>query len=253
MLLKNIEKYCSIKNKINHYFIMRSSWNKGFIKDTHLSVMKISETMRSKKIDNFYAWRIRMKKEGKIIGRYNNLRKSKDLAELIGVVLGDGHIEKFPRTERLIISSHSKNCGFIDRYRSIVREVFLKDPTCMKVRDKNCVRISIYQKLISQRIGIPTGNRGKSKIGIPDWIWKNKKYLISCLRGLYRAEGFFVTHLQTYTYKAAFCNRNKKLLDDVYRALRLLEFSPLYERYRVMISRKQEFFRLKRILNFRQY
>lgn len=211
--------------------------------------MKTSRTMRKKHTDNFAAWRAR----NVTPLNYSPFKRNEVLAELIGVTLGDGHIEKFPRTERLIISAHSLNKGFIRRYAKIVEHVFWKQPCLMKVKRKRNVRISVYQKHISKRLGIPTGNRRHSTKGIPAWVFRNKKLLIACLRGLYEAEGSFNIHAPTYTYKASFSNRNPKLLKDVYNSLQKLGFSPLYEKYRIMVSRKNEFFALKELIHFREY
>lgn len=215
--------------------------------------MKISLTMRRKKINNFKKWMDEMRKKGEIKSNYPTFKKNRSLAELVGVTLGDGHIQKFPRTERLIIAANSNNQGFIQRYSNLIKEVFGKDPCCMKSKRAQCIRISVYEKFISKRLGVPSGNKKTSKVGIPTWAWKRKSLLISCLRGLYEAEGSFTVHLPSCTYKAAFSNKNPKLLNDVYSALQILNFYPLYERYRIMISRKDEFFRLKSLLSFREY
>jgi hypothetical protein len=232
---------------------MKKAWNKGLTKETHPSVLKISKTMKSKEFDNFYNWREEMKRAGKIKDEYLSFKKDALLAELIGVVLGDGHIQAFPRTERLTISANSNNQGFINRYYNIVHKVFNKKPSLIKSKSANCTRISIYEKFISKRLGVPTGNRKESLNGIPRWTWRNKKFLIGCLRGLYEAEGSFVIHKPTCTFKASFSNKNPKLLKDVYEALQMLKFSPLYEKYRIMISRKKEFFALQDLINFRNY
>ncbi len=84
--------------------------------------------MCKKKIDNFSEWRDRMKKLGKIRSIYKDLKKDGDLAELIGVILGDGHIGIFPRTECLLIFSNTKNKGFIRRYSALVEKIFDKKP-----------------------------------------------------------------------------------------------------------------------------
>ena len=55
-------------------------WSTGHTKETHPSVAKISETFRSKKIDNFAAWRERARKEG-VFG-VPELIRSVDLAFL---------------------------------------------------------------------------------------------------------------------------------------------------------------------------
>lgn len=232
---------------------MHKSWNKGFTKLTHLSVLKISETMRKKRLDNFSCWRKRMKKEGKLKFVYNPFEKNGDLAELIGVILGDGHIEKFPRTERLYIASNSKNEGFIKRYAKLIEDIFKKAPTCTKMKKANCVRISLYEKFISKRLKIPTGNRKEINFKIPIWIKKNKNHLIRFLRGLYEAEGSFCIHKPTSTYKLFFANKNSSLLDLVYDSLKELGFHPNKSSYKIQVSRKEEVYRSKDLLEFRNY
>ena len=67
-------------------------WSKGYTKETHPSIAKISRTFKKKGIDNFAAWRKEAKRKGLIKAVWPSLKKNIDLAELIGVVLGDGHI-----------------------------------------------------------------------------------------------------------------------------------------------------------------
>lgn len=229
-------------------------WCKGFTKETHPSIAKMVRTFKRKKIDNFAKWRKIQIKKGFIKTNYPPLRESGDLAELIGVILGDGHIGKFPRTEGLTISSNSNNHGFIERYSKLVAKLFNKQPYIAKVsRLINCTRIRIYQKDISRRLGIPAGKRGKIKIEIPGWILKEKIFLIRWLRGLYEAEGSFCIHKPTYTYKFLFSNRNISLLKGVYQALKILGFHPHKSLYKIQISKREEVYKIKNLLKFREY
>ncbi len=232
---------------------MSKGWSKGFTKLTHPSVLKISETMRKNRIDNFACWRERMRKEGKLKSVYSPLKKNGDLAELIGVILGDGHIEKFPRTERLYIASNSKNKGFIKRYAKLIEDIFKKAPICAKIKNSNCVRISLYEKFISKRLRVPTGSRKEINFKIPIWIKKNRNYLIRFLRGLYEAEGSFCIHKPTSTYKLFFANKNSSLLDLAYNSFKKLGFHPNKSGYKIQVSRKEEVYRLKDLLEFRNY
>jgi DNA-binding transcriptional regulator WhiA len=213
------------------------------------------ETFKRKKIDNF-AKRARNKQieKGWIKVNYPPFIKSGDLAELIGVVLGDGNIGKFPRTECLTISCNSNNKGFIDHYAGLVEKLFGKKSYIAKVnKEKECAHIRIYQKYISKRLGIPTGNRSKIEISIPKWILQNKGFLKRYLRGLYEAEGSFCVHKPTYTYKFLFSNRNESLLENVYRALKILGFYPHKSQYKIQISRKEEVYKIKNLIKFRKY
>ena len=232
---------------------MRSSWSKGYTKETHPSVQKISETMKSRKIDNFAEWRKRAIRDGRIRVRFPRLPRNGDLAELIGVVLGDGHIEKFPRTERLLIFSNSNNKGFAERYAGLVEKLFKKKPYVYKQSTQNCIRISLYEKKISERLGIPTGSRKNILITVPDWVMKRKTYIIRYLRGLYEAEGSYSVHKLTYTYKLVFSNTNQSLLKNVVKLLKMLGLSPHHDSLRVQISRKNEVLRAVELLKFRRY
>jgi hypothetical protein len=220
---------------------MPSNWNKGFTKKTHPAVRKISETMKLHKIDNFAVWREKMKAIGKIKSSYAPLKRDGDLAELIGVVLGDGHICKYPRTEELRLTSNSNNRGFIERYANLIEKIFNKRPSIIQSRSSNSTKIGFYEKFISKRIGIPTGARKNLEINVPSWILKNKNYVIRYLRGLYEAEGSFCVHMPTSTYKFLFSNKNKALLDNVYGLLKFIGFNPHRSRCQIQISRKEEF------------
>jgi len=229
-------------------------WCKGYTKETHPSVLKISKTFKRKKIDNFKRWRQEAIKLGILKTNYPPLKQNGDLAELIGVVLGDGHIERFPRTESLTIACNSNNLGFINRYARLITKLFHKPPYIAKVNQSgSCTRIRIYQKQISRRLGIPTGNRSEREISIPRWILKNRNFLLRYLRGLYEAEGSFCVHKPTYTYKFLFSNRNESLLRNVYKGLKILGFHPHISKYKIQISKKEEVYKIKDLIKFRQY
>ncbi|MBI2037158.1 MAG: hypothetical protein HYT14_02255 [Candidatus Liptonbacteria bacterium] len=232
---------------------MHRAWNKGLTKETHSSVLKISETMRARKIDNFKIWRQHMKNKGRVKSNYPPLKKSGDLAELIGVVLGDGYIGKFPRAEVLRIVSNGNNSGFIHRYGRLVGKVFMKRPYIAKRKKANAVDITIYEKNISRRLSIPAGARYGQKISVPRWISSNRDFAVRYLRGLYEAEGSYNIHEPTSTYKLIFTNRNASLLSNVYNLLSKLGFHPHTSKDKVQLSRKQEVEKARNLLQFRIY
>ena len=232
---------------------MPSNWNKGLTKDTNLSVRKISETTKRRKIDNFFAWREKMKGLGRIKSIYPPLEKNGDLAELIGVILGDGHICAYPRSEELRLVSNSNNPGFIKRYAQLMEDIFKKKPYIIPSKSANCTKIGFYEKYIGERIGIPSGARKNLKIKIPEWIFKNEEYTVRYLRGLYEAEGSFCVHKPTYTYKFLFSNKNRSMLNNVYGLIRLLGFHPHRSQYQIQISKKEEVYRAVKVLGFRDY
>lgn len=232
---------------------MHISWNKGFTKHTNSSVMKISRTMKRKKLDNFARWREEMKKTGVIRSVYPDLIKNGDLAELIGVVLGDGHMSKFPRTDELTISANSNNPGFIERYSGLMKKIFKKEPYVAKISCRNCVRIRIYQKNIQKRLDMPYSPRGNLRIKIPDWILNDTGFIVRYLRGLYEAEGSHCVHEKTYTYKVFFTNRNVSMLRNVFKLVKELGFHPHMSKDNVQLSRKYEVDKYLKLIDFRKY
>lgn len=228
-------------------------WNKGFNKETHPSVAKISRTFKEKKIDNFRKWRRRAKKEGIIPASYPPFKKDKNLAFLIGMILGDGNIHKFPRTELLKISLGTDKPLLWKHVDEIVKKVFKKSSHIYKRKDCACIDIRIYQNRISERLEIPLGGRNRANIKIPNWIRDNRKYIIQCLKGLFEAEGSFSIHKKTYTYNFQFSNRNVTLLNEVEEMLTELGFYPERREVAVRLRKKREALAFEKLINFRQY
>ncbi len=236
----------SLKNR-------NTSWSKGYTKETHSSVAKIAETFRKKRIDNFAKWRDEARRSGVIPKLNNPLDKNKDLAFLIGLILGDGNIHKFLRTEGLRITLATKYPNLWKYAAEVVGRVFNKEPSVRKVKNSECMTISIYQKGISRRLEIPSGKRGKLAIKLPDWIWQDRNYLRACIRGLFEAEGSFSIHKPTYTYNLCFSNNNPSLLDEVEKAIKIFGFHPERRTNAVRLRKKKETYDFIDLIGFRQY
>lgn len=215
--------------------------------------MKISRTLRQRGIDNFSAWREEMRRSGEIPDTTKPLTKDNSLALLIGLTLGDGHIENFPRCERLTITLGTDKPKLITFAYQLVGKVFGKFPNVRNQKGSNCMKIDLYQRSIARRIGVTSGNRRYDVNGIPKWIWRKKKFLVSCIKGLYEAEASLNFHEPTYTCNFAFHNRNKKLLSDVYKALVRFGLHPEVRPVAIRIRRKNEVKYLRELLSFREY
>jgi len=228
-------------------------WNKGKTKFDSLSVKKISDTFKKNKIDNFRNWRNIAKKSGLIPDSDKPLSKSEKLAFLIGLVLGDGNLYKFPRTEGLRITLGTDKPLLISYSAKILRDVIRKNATIIKRSKNNCVNVTLYQKNLSRRLGIPSGARKNLSIRLPPWIWNKKIFLISALKGLFEAEGSFSIHEKTYTYNLSFSNSNMSLLNEVEAALILLGFHPERRPKAVRLRKKKEALEFEQVINFRKY
>jgi hypothetical protein len=228
-------------------------WSKGLTKHTSSSVAKISQTFKRRKIDNFAVWRLEAKRKGILPRSYPPLEKDGDMAFLIGLVLGDGNIYKFQRTESLRVTLGTDKPSLWRYAMRIVEKVFNKEPSVRKVRGSNCVTVTLYQNKISERLGILPGSRAKRKIRIPEWILANRKYVVRYLRGLSDADGSLCVHYPTGTYKLLFSNRNDSMIHNVLRLMKFLGFHPHVSSNKVQISRRKEVYEAVKMLRFRKY
>jgi len=138
------------------------------------------------------------------------------------------------------------------RHKRWIRSLRKRPPPWDKGKS-NCIRVWVYQKSISKRLGIPAGDRRKSILEIPDWIWDSNDFLIWYLKGLFEAEGSLSIHLPSCTYNFAFSNRNGKLLDNVKRGLIKLGFHPEVRNNAIRLRKKAEVECFRKLICFREF
>jgi len=158
--------------------------------------------------------------------RRTESKHSKELAELIGIVLGDGNISKFSRCQRLVISCNSRHKKYIEHIRWLVEGIFNKKPSLIKRSKANCIDIYLYLQDIDKTLGMPSGNKIKNSVAIPEWIFREKGYLKKCLKGLFETDGHYGLNKKSYVEYIQFCNKCESLNRSVFRALRNLDYSP---------------------------
>lgn len=228
-------------------------WNKGLTKFDSEGVKKISDTFKQKRIDNFDTWRKNARRKGIIPRTEIPLERDTSLAFLIGLTLGDGNISKMERTECLRITLGTDKPKLWQYAVRIINRVFHKKPSVYKRSNSECMNITLYQNSLSKRLGIPCGARGKLKIKLPSWIWKDDKFLLAATKGLFEAEGSRSIHEPTYTYNLSFSNTNPSLLDEVEKTIMHFGFHPERRLKAVRIRRKSEFFAFQDLIRFRKY
>lgn len=230
-----------------------TAWNRGLTKETDKRVMQISVTMKRKRVDNFYNWRESARNEGLIPDSKRQLHRDEILAFLIGITLGDGHIDHFPRTERLVITLGIDKPLLISFTNSVIEKVFHRQATIYYPKGENAIRLVMYERNISQRLRIPYGDRAKLTLSTPVWIKRKKAFLLSYLRGLYEAEASLNVHLPTCTYNFAFSNTNSSLLQNVEQSLISLGLNPEIRSNAIRLRRKNEVKYFAELIKFRQY
>lgn len=183
---------------------------------------------------------------------YAPLRKNSELAELIGIILGDGHIQTFPRTERIVITCGGNKIKYVNRIAKITTNVFDKIPSILN-HGKTAVDISIYQCKLSSRLGIPPGNKIRNNVGVPGWIKKNREFMMSCLKGLFETDGCFQEDISNYAQYIELKNFCSQIKIDTYQMLKALGYNPQMGKCYVRLAKKKEAYSFKKLISFRKY
>lgn len=158
--------------------------------------------------------------------------RNADLAEFIGILLGDGGIT---REQACITLNSEEDKEYLWYVLRLITELFHFSASFFK--RKNCKANVIYcngVKLINYllQLGLKVGNKVRQQVDVPEWIKVNKIYSISCLRGLMDTDGgVFVhrykVHGKEYKYlKICFTNRSMPLLMFVSKVLKDLGYTP---------------------------
>jgi len=189
----------------------------------------------------WYEW---WEKEGKykysFIGKTKPIKKppySKNLAEFVGIILGDGGITQYQITFTLHSEDDKEYGNFII---DLTKKLF--DAPISIHYDKRCKATSYVisrRELVNfctQKIGLKIGNKVKQQVDVPNWIKQNKQYSIACTRGLIDTDGSIFNHNykvngKLYSYKKlSFTNLSKPLVLFVYKTMKNIELSPRISR-----------------------
>ena len=181
--------------------------------------------------------------------------QTEDFAELIGITLGDGNLGRYPRCQYLRIYCKLTEEQYKKELGKLLARVFHKSPYQHDIPSRNVSYLEISKKGLDKILGIKLGHKIKNKVRVPKWIFTNKDYLISCLRGLFDTDG--CCYVTGGKYKIInFRGAIEPLMDDVYSGLKFLGFHP-YRRYRaVELGRQKEvkrFFEIVKPRNIRHY
>lgn len=120
---------------------------------------------------------------------------SEKLAEFVGIMLGDGGISKYQLVITLNRVTDRRYSFFV---KKLIKELFHVEAARVELKDAladNLVisRIKIVEFAMKD-LGLVLGNKVRQQVDIPEWVKKNKKFAIACVRGLVDTDGSIFTH-----------------------------------------------------------
>jgi len=184
----------------------------------------------------------------KVVYKRNDLL----LSEFIGAILGDGNIN-FYKNGKKVGTYQVKIAGDLEKdkdyhlnyLKPLIESIFNLEARALISKHERFLVISskeLITFLISK--GLKSGDKIKNQITIPSWIKRNKKYLMSCLRGLMDTDGciYQMSQRDSNLLRLNFCNYNRTLLFDVKKAFEDLEFFVTInkDKNEIFISRQKD-------------
>ena len=156
----------------------------------------VNEEYRKKK---WYEW---WEKEGKfkkhpiinVCMPFNKPKHSKELAEFIGIMMGDGGMSK---RQICIILHHTDDLAFSGYVRKLIKRLFKVNPSIYHDNKNSVNKIVVSRTELVQylnTLGLVIGNKIKQKFNIPSWIKENDSFLKMCIRGLIDTDGSIFSH-----------------------------------------------------------
>lgn len=152
---------------------------------------------------------------------------SKELAEFIGILYGDGHINKHKNSDYIIdIAGHSKNdLEYHKRYiKPLIQMLFNLEPKLIFKKNQNTLYTRIRSKEIfyfMKEAGVPTGR--KNCLIVPDWIKNDGRFFISFTRGLFDTDGSVVVRKRGQ-HSISLNLKNEELIDEIKLFLESLDY-----------------------------
>lgn len=179
--------------------------------------------------------------------KYRNTRRdivipkkySKELAEFVGIMLGDGKISHF----QVLVTLGDKELSYAEHVCDVIEQLFF-------VRPKIATRATGYHDVYVGSVLLTTWlfsmglvvNKVKYQVDVPRWIFSKKSYIKACLRGFFDTDGSIYKLL--YGMQVSFTNYSLPLLFALRKMLFELEYTPSrLSSHKVYLTRKEDVIR----------
>ena len=155
---------------------------------------------------------------------------SKELAELCGILLGDGGMTDSQIRITLNKKTDANYGKFVAR---LLAKIFKEKPAVGFYRNVITLTLSgVNLVKAMEKIGLQRGNKVAHQVSIPKWILQNKEFAKACVRGLIDTDGgvYFHRHIsggrRYMHFGLTFTNHSKRLIQGLQNILEKNNFVP---------------------------
>ena len=175
---------------------------------------------------------------------------SNQLAELFGILLGDGHISHF----QVVVTLGSKEIEYVEYVQKLIKKIFKGEPRisirATGHRDVYLGAVDVTSWLKKEGL---VGNKVYAQVDAPVWIYANRTYMENFIRGFFDTDGS--VYKLRYGIQVSLTNKSIPLLVSLQNMLRKLGYSPsAVSAYKVYLTKKidvERFFREIQPANFK--
>lgn len=153
------------------------------------------------------------------------VEENEEWAELIGMVLGDGHLseksyfrgDRYVTNNSLTLSFDSRDSELKERATFLLKKCIGRTPSVNPVSHASAVDLTIYGKEVVEafkKSGLETGNKVENQVSVPKWIYAENAFAEACLRGLIDTDGSVYKRSEDGYDVVYFKNRSMPLLEN---------------------------------------
>ena len=115
-----------------------------------------------------------------------------ELAEIIGIMLGDGCLYQDKKLKFHTVICFNKNeTSYLDYVKNLFEKYFYPYRFSLQELENEFFLRNISKVIgrILLLVGIKAGNKVKNKVMVPKWVFGDRKFIISLLRGIFDTDG----------------------------------------------------------------
>lgn len=168
----------------------------------------------------------------KILKKIRKPKLNGELAELLGILLGDGHLSKFQASMTTNLQTDKRHALYV---KKLFEKLFQISVSLKERPECNVAIVVASSKNLVEFLntsGMPIGNKIKNNLSAPSWILKNKKFQPAFIRGLFDTDGsiYLDKHIakkKSYQYMGwTITSYSKQFREDIVSILKNLGYSP---------------------------
>lgn len=169
--------------------------------------------------------------------------ENEDLAELFGIILGDGHLTR----KTLIVAGNSYELSHYIYVNKKIKELFGIDSKIIKIKNQNSMQLRVNSTELIKFLlthGFVLGDKIKNKESLPRWIFGNKKFVYGALRGVFDTDGGIYQKQKGYKRSVIeFQTESPYIRKDLFELVEKAGFSPSKSDVNVRIQNQLEVLR----------